>query len=213
MWRNHWAVLSAVLAIGMIGCGTSPEQTKTVAGPETAVAEFLQAVRSGNDAKTSQMLTTAARETTAALGMPLTPSGSDTAEFKVGAVEYVGEDGARVACTLSDLDENLQRQSQELVWMVRREAEGWRIAGVAIPLGDGQPPRALNFESREDMAQLGGGAAATSPEPQAQTQGQPQTQPQAQAQPQTQPQAQVQVQPQTQPQAQRPENPPDSLRR
>ena len=165
---KHWTVLSAALAVGMIGCGKSAEQTKTVAGPETAVAEFLQAVRSGNDAKTSQMLTTAARETTAALGMPLTPSGSDTAEFKVGAVEYVGDDGARVTCTLSDLDENLQRQSQELVWMVRREPEGWRIAGVAIPLGDGQPPRALNFESREDMGQLAGGAAAASTEPQAQ---------------------------------------------
>lgn len=203
MWRKHWVVLSVALAVGMIGCGKSAEQPKTVAGPETAVAEFLQAVRSGNDAKTSEMLTTAARETTAALGMPLTPSGSDTAEFKVGAVEYVGEDGARVACTLSDLDENLQRQSQELVWMVRREPQGWRIAGVAIPLGDGQPPRALNFESREDMAQLAGGAAATSSP--AQTQAQAQAQPPAQAQ--------TQAQPQVQPQAQRPESPPDSVRR
>lgn len=207
MWRKHWAVLSAALAVGMIGCGKSAEQTKTVAGPETAVAEFLQAVRSGNDAKTSQMLTTAARETTAALGMPLTPSGSDTAEFKVGAVEYVGEDGARVACTLSDLDENLQRQSQELVWMVRREPEGWRIAGVAIPLGDGQPPRALNFESREDMGQLAGGAAAASSPAQTQPPAQAQAQPQAQAQAPAQPQLQPQ------PQAQRPESPPDSVRR
>jgi hypothetical protein len=35
--------------------------------------------------------------------------------------------------------------------MVRREADGWRIAGMATRVFEDQPPLYLNFEDPEDM--------------------------------------------------------------
>ena len=170
MWRTGWIVWSAVLAVGVMGCGGSDETAqkpkssggeaqsggggKTGAqqnGPAQAVFEFLEAVRTGNDDKAALMLTKMARRKTAELNMEVAPPGSDTAEFKVGRVEYLAEDGARVASTWSDLDENSQKRTDEILWMVRRDPEGWRIAGVAATVFKGEPPLLLNFEDPEEM--------------------------------------------------------------
>ena len=75
---NRWMLLSAVLAIGMVGCGDSnetgeapPGQTDEQAAPTpmsepaAAVHVFLEAVRTGDDPKAAEMLTATAREKTA----------------------------------------------------------------------------------------------------------------------------------------------------
>ncbi len=120
-------------------------------GPAAAVAEFLEAVRTGNDEKAAKMLSTVAREKTAALNRGVTPPASDTARFSVGKVTYVGENGARVTCTWTDLGADGQPKSDEAIWVVRREPDGWRIAGVAAMVFPGEPPVVLNFEDPEDM--------------------------------------------------------------
>jgi len=156
MLRKHWMMLLALSVISVVGCGGTKESQEEPAdpGPEAAVTEFLNAVRDGDDEKTEQMLTVTARQTTQSLDMNVAPAGSDTAEFEIGEVEYLADDGARVACTLSDLDQNRQRHTQELIWMLRREPNGWRIAGVAAMSGEGEAPKALNFESLEEMRML-----------------------------------------------------------
>ena len=63
----------------------------------------------------------------------------------------MGEDGARVACTWTDLDADGQPKTDEAIWVVRREPEGWRIVGVAAMVFPGEPPVVLNFEDPEDM--------------------------------------------------------------
>ena len=167
MWRTGWIVWLAVLAVGVMGCGGSDEtgpagdgeaQSGGGAGggqngPAAAVFEFLEAVRSGNDEKAATMLTKMARQKTAELNMEVAPPGSDTAEFEVGKVEYLDADrsGARVTSAWSDLDEKSQKRTDEIVWMVRREPEGWRIAGVAATVFEGEPPLLLNFEDPEEM--------------------------------------------------------------
>jgi hypothetical protein len=173
MWQIRWIVLSAALAIGVIGCNRSDEtgqrptpgdsmaeasdtagqeQTRARGGsPEAAVFEFLEAVRTGNDDDAAAMLTVTARRKTAELNMEVAPPGSDTAEFEVGKVEYLSDDGARVACNWSDLDETSQRRTDEILWMLRRESQGWRIAGVAATVFEGEPPLLLNFEDPEEM--------------------------------------------------------------
>ncbi|HYW78552.1 MAG TPA: hypothetical protein VE890_03210 [Thermoguttaceae bacterium] len=157
MLRKYWIILLALSVVGVVGCGgETPETPAEPAepGPQAAVKEFLEAVRNGDDTTTERMLTTAARTTTRSLGMDMAPSRSDTAQFEVGDVEFVTEDGARVVCTLSDLDANNQRQSETLVWMLRHEPEGWRIAGLAATLIEGEPPRKLDFENIEEMRAL-----------------------------------------------------------
>src|SRR5258708_2374901 len=66
------------------------------ATPDRIVAEFLEAVRIGDDKKAADMLTPLAQQKTADMQMVVAPPGSDTAKFQVQDVELIG-DGAQVA--------------------------------------------------------------------------------------------------------------------
>jgi hypothetical protein len=174
MCKMHGKTLWIALLLIVAGCGkpagtgqssTTPQGSEAAAaptndrtdavakaeGPAAAVAEFLEAVRTGNDEVASQMLSAVARQKTAALNRSVTPPASDTAKFSVGKVDYVGNDGARVSCTWTDLDPDGQPKTDEAIWVVRREVNGWRIAGVAAQVFPGEPPLLLNFEDPEDM--------------------------------------------------------------
>jgi hypothetical protein len=172
MCRIHWLVVCAVLAVLASGCGTSPEKAASSAnggagetaatsgadntgkleGPAAAVQEFLEALRTGNDERATKMLTAAAREKTATLNRNVTPPASDTARFTVGKVDYVNDDGARVVCAWTDLDEKGQPKTDEAVWVLRREQDGWRVAGVAAQIFPDEQPVQLNFEDPDDMS-------------------------------------------------------------
>lgn len=119
-------------------------------GPSAAVYQFLEAIRTGNDERATAMLTPLARQKWGALGRGLNPPASDTARFELGPVEMLADDGARVASRWTDLDETGQSQTDEALWMVRREPEGWRIVGTAAVVFDGEPPLLLNYEDPED---------------------------------------------------------------
>jgi hypothetical protein len=165
MCKIKWLMTSAVLAVCFVGCGkpagTGPaasddnkqatQATAQLDGPGAATQEFLEALRTGNDEKASKMLSATAREKTASLNRNVTPPASDTAKFNVGKVDYVGEDGARVACTWTDVDAEGQPKTDEAIWVLRREQDVWRIAGVAAQIFPGEPPLLLNFEDPDDM--------------------------------------------------------------
>jgi hypothetical protein len=167
MRTMRWVAMSAVLAMAISGCGKSvgkdkipkeadagmpaAQSSSKLEGPAAAVAEFLEALRTGNDDKASKMLSTAAREKTLSLNRSVTPPASDTARFTVGKVDYVDDNGARVACEWTDLDEEGQPKTDQAVWVLRREQDGWRVAGVAAVVFPGEPPLLLNFEDPDDM--------------------------------------------------------------
>jgi len=154
-----WTVLILVIT----GCdklggqsSATPHKTGDQAGvkadgPAGAVHEFLEAVRTGNDEKAAKMLSTVARQKTAALNRNVTPPASDTARFAIGQVDWVGKDGARVECTWTDVDADGQPKTDEAIWVVRHEPEGWRIVGVAAMVFPDEQPVVLNFEAPEDM--------------------------------------------------------------
>ena len=119
--------------------------------PGSAVHQFLDAVRAGNDEKSALMLTAVARKKTAEYDMVVAPPGSDTATFKVGEVEMIGQDGAHVASFWTDVDEHGKQHTDTIIWMVRKEAEGWRIAGMATRVFENQDAMILNFEEPEEM--------------------------------------------------------------
>ncbi len=172
MCKRHGIALAAVLLLIAAGCGkqagadpsavsssgmngannaTAPAQPAKLEGPAAATAEFLEAVRTGNDKAATAMLSTLARQKNAALNRSVTPPASDTAKFVIGKVDYVSDDGARVACTWSDLDSDGQLKADEAIWVLRREAEGWRIVGLAIQIFPDESPLVLKFEDPEDM--------------------------------------------------------------
>ncbi len=172
MLRCKGWIWIGLVVVGLAGCGktdnaesnartnetTTTRQVAVTIDPNSqtpgdALKQFLEAIRKGNDAKARGMLSSVAREKTSSSNRMVAPSASDTAKFSIGKVEYVGADGARVQSAWSDTDENGQTQTDESLWVLRKEAEGWRIAGVAATVFPNEPPLLLNFEDPEDMAQ------------------------------------------------------------
>jgi len=141
-------------AIVLGGCGSGEDGSATrpqPGGPKQVVSEFLDAVRRGDDAAATALLSPLAREKLLEGNRPLTPPASDTARFAVGKVEKISADEARVECAWSDLDPYGERQTDEAQWRLRREAEGWRVVGVVYRVFEDTPPLELNFEDPEDM--------------------------------------------------------------
>ena len=120
--------------------------------PEAVTAEFLEAVRVGDDKKAATLLTSVTRQKTAEQEMVVAPPGSDTASFAIREVVYVDE-GVHVASDWTDVDADGRMHTDRIVWILRKEAEGWRIAGMATKIFDDRPPVVLNFEDPQDMLQ------------------------------------------------------------
>jgi hypothetical protein len=196
MYRNY-GLLAALFLIAA-GCNP-PGQTSNGGGaqtsngapsnsvssaedtPDKAVFDFLEAVRTGNDKQAELMLTPMAREKTSEMQMVVAPPGSPTARFKVKGVEYVTpeKDGAHVLSTWTDVaDDQGHTRSDDIIWVLRHETIGWRIAGMVTKVYPDQPPLILNFEDPEDMMRkqqlLHGETTNDSQEQQSQPSGQPQ---------------------------------------
>jgi hypothetical protein len=161
---NRFALPIAGLLSILAGCNQSSELTAAAGhqtteqasaggAPDQAVYDFLEAVRTGNDQKAAEMLSPLARQKTAEKQMVVAPPGSPTAKFTVGKVKYKPDDkdGAYVSCTWSDVDDQGQPRSDEIVWGVRHEPEGWRIVGMVLQVLPNEEPLVLNFEDPDDM--------------------------------------------------------------
>ncbi|UUO05385.1 hypothetical protein M4951_18635 [Blastopirellula sp. J2-11] len=123
--------------------------------PKTAVESFLAALRDGNKELTSKMLTQKAREETRKHHLAIDPVGAVGAKFEVGETIYITSEkrGAHVESHWFDVDPQGKAVSYEIVWIMRREAGGWRVAGMATELFAGEPPLVLPFENPQEMFQ------------------------------------------------------------
>ncbi|MGD0897256.1 MAG: hypothetical protein ABR915_05425 [Thermoguttaceae bacterium] len=162
--KSHgvWLVGSVILGVALSGCGKSggqPAGAGSAAGqadsadPAATVSQFLDAIRTGNDEHAMGLLTAVARQKAVESGRSPTPPASDTAKFEVGEVTTVGDDIARVNCTWTDLDESGKPRTDRAIWVCRREAEGWRVGGVAAVVFEGEDPLLLDFEKPDEMTQ------------------------------------------------------------
>ena len=165
-------VLSVTLIIfgGCSGESTSPPNTppKVPTPPSTTQGEtaasvpshpsvvvvesFLKAMLRGEDEKIRSLLTPLARKKGEEQGIPFSPEASDTASFSVDQVTPQGEIGAYVHTTLTDTDETGRKEAAEIIWIVAKGEEGWRVAGAAVTLFEGQEKTVINFEE-PDVAQ------------------------------------------------------------
>jgi len=121
--------------------------------PESAVGKFLEAIRSGNDRVAETMFTDLARERIKELDLQVAPRGSDTAKYEIGKAELLGDDGARVPCKWSDIDSEGNIRVDEMTWMLRKQSEGWRVAGMAAVVLEGEDPLLLDFEEPKETLQ------------------------------------------------------------
>lgn len=158
-YHHRFAALAIFAALFVAGCsggtdsapfGTSAEVVDT-RPPEEVTADFLDGVRTGDDKKTASLLTPTARAKTADQELVVAPPGSETASFAIRDCSLV-EEGARVACDWTDVGADGRMHTDRIVWLLRKEPIGWRIAGMATKVFDDRPPVVLNFENPEDMA-------------------------------------------------------------
>lgn len=132
--------------------GVTQTSLQAVTGdPVSAVKVFLEAVKTGDDEKVVQLFSELAREQAGKLNRQFAPVGSDTARYEVFTdVEYLAPDGARVKSTWTDLDSQGRPRTDEITWMLRKEEHGWRIAGMATVIFEGEPPLLLDFENMSE---------------------------------------------------------------
>ncbi|MEX2141757.1 MAG: hypothetical protein WD894_21000 [Pirellulales bacterium] len=157
--------LSVVLLAALLGCskndsteqanesGTSSKPAAAGGTPDQAVHEFMMAFKNGDDAKASGLLTEKTRQEIERTQYGVSPPGSKEMKFKVGEVQYVSEakDLAHVACHIADKDPAGDDVEMDMVWFLRKEQPGWRIAGVAMKVFPDQLPVLYNFEDMDDM--------------------------------------------------------------
>lgn len=124
-------------------------------GPAGAVAQFYEALRRGNDAAIASLLTDKAREETSKSGLGIQSQASASLAYEIGETDYVTDqmDGAHVKTTWKEAAANGQMTSTQVVWVLRKQANGWKISGMATPVVEGELPLLFNFEQPEDMLQ------------------------------------------------------------
>ena len=132
---------------------TAPAPYLPDKSPEMAVDAFLKALREGDDLLTESLLTTKAREETAKRNLAVQPPGTPTASFSIGKAEYLTSDkrGAHVSSVWTEQDQQNGSVSYEIVWALRQQTDGWRIAGMATRVTPAEAPIFLNFEDPDEM--------------------------------------------------------------
>jgi hypothetical protein len=151
------SIFAACALLAWAGC----QKTDTVATqqgsasastPDGTVIEFLNAVRTGDEAAAGALLTDNARTAMEAANMYVQPPGSPNANFAIGQVQLKPEHGgAHVGSTWTDVTQQGETKSYEITWILRQQAGGWRVAGMATQLVDDMPSLMLNFEDPADM--------------------------------------------------------------
>ena len=155
LWLACFAAGCTVLAtIGTTGCSAAGGSGSAAIAPAKAsVVAFLDAIKRGDDAAASSMLTKVARAKTEELGLSVAPPVNPTAAYSIRDCELVSEDGdlVHVGTTWTDTDADGFTSTDNVVWVVRLDPEGWRVVGMAMRIFDDMPPLLLNFEDPEDM--------------------------------------------------------------
>jgi len=124
------------------------------ATPEEVVKGFLESLRSGNDTLAKTLLSNEARYSTAKEGYEVRPPGTPSAQYQVGAAEFVSElkDGAHVPSQWTETFPDSTTEAWDITWVLRKEAHiGWRITGMRAQLFPNAPKRFLDFENASDM--------------------------------------------------------------
>jgi hypothetical protein len=144
------------------------------ATPEQVVTVFLNALRGGDSPTTESLLTGKAREELEKHSMSVDVQSAPNATYQIGAAQVLADNpgGAHVSSVWTEKFDDGD-ETYEIVWVLRRQSEGWRVAGMAMQLLPEQPAQFLNFENPEDMLKKKEEAMAALQPPAAETAQQP----------------------------------------
>ncbi len=140
--------------IGMDSSTSSTaDQLANEDSPQRIVQNFLAALQLGNDATISNLLTTRARQETEKHDLVVRSPGSPNATFEVGEVEMVSG-GAYVTSLWKEPGKDGLTHQFDIIWILRQQQNGWRIAGMATRVTANEAPTYLNFEDPEEMIRI-----------------------------------------------------------
>lgn len=147
------AVAFCVVSVAGWGCSQGPNGAGGTEPAKASVVKFLEAMKRGDEAAARDVLTRVARVKTQEAGISVAPPVNDTATYSVRECEMVSDtdDLAHVATTWTDVDETGAATTENVIWAVRLDPEGWRVVGMAMKIFDDMPPLLLNFEDPQDM--------------------------------------------------------------
>jgi hypothetical protein len=130
------------------------QQDRTAFEAKTVVTDFLNALRRGDDAKAKTLLTKLARQKVEEQGRSLGHGANDAVKIEVDEATFPTpeHDIAHVPTRWIDQDEAGKPRTDKATWICRHEPEGWRVAGFAAYVFEGEEPLFMNFEDPEDMA-------------------------------------------------------------
>jgi len=153
-----------VACLSFSGCGKSDDAAPVAAAPAAAPAQpeeildqFLTAVKTGDKAKAEGLLSTVAREKTAAEGIGIgdLSGASSQMAFQIQGVQPLvmpdGKEAAHVSCVFTEKLEDGKTETHNIIWALRKETVGWRVAGMAWTPFAGEPPIFMDFEDPADM--------------------------------------------------------------
>lgn len=154
--RRNWRTVFVGLTLAAIAAGGGCDRLgwggrgSAASAPNSVVREFLEAVRTGDKEVASRLLTPLACKRTAEMDMFVAPEGSAAARFEIVATRRTGQT-AGVTADWTDLDSSGQPHTDRIEWLLRNEAEGWRISGMATKVFADEEPIVLNFEDPAEM--------------------------------------------------------------
>jgi hypothetical protein len=153
---------------------TQPISVPTSASPDQVVTVFLNALRSGDSPTTESLLTARARQELAKHSLSVDVQPAENALYQVRPADILADQsGAHVKSIWTEKFDDGD-ETYEIVWLLRRQADGWRVAGMAMQLIPGQDMQVLNFEDPADMLRKKEEAIASMQQPVAETAQQPQ---------------------------------------
>jgi len=169
---RYLPLLLTLSALVLIGCGptkdkdgdndaaaqaapaASSAESSTIqiraATPTEAVAEFFEALRSGDEQRLRLLLTTKARaELDKHQELAIKTSASPAAEFSVGEVSMIDDPpGAHVMGVWVEKNPAGFEEQLEVAWILRKEPAGWRIMGLMARAAE--QDLLINFENPEE---------------------------------------------------------------
>ena len=141
--------------ISQTGCsgGRGGSSAAATEPAKAAVVGFLEAIQRGDEEAASGMLTKVARAKTQEMGLSVAPPVNPSATYSIRDCEMVGDtdDLVHVGTAWTDTDADGFTTTDNVVWVVRLDPEGWRVVGMAMRIFEDMPPLLLNFEDPEDM--------------------------------------------------------------
>ncbi|MDP7020507.1 MAG: hypothetical protein QGG36_32205, partial [Pirellulaceae bacterium] len=108
--------------------------------------------RGGDQHVAAALLTSKAIEETRKRGLTVQPPGSPTMKYEIGRAEMSEDnEGVWVTSVWRETLEDGTVESYEIVWVLRKEQPGWRIAGMAAQLSPDESPMLINFEQPDEL--------------------------------------------------------------